>query len=106
VNIADLSPDAPTAINEHSGRQSSLPYRCDLLPPRALLHEAEILARGAAKYGVDNWRKIGVREHVNHALTHLLAMLAGDGQDDHLGHATCRCLMALEMQLTGDKPDG
>lgn len=60
-----------------------------------------VLAPGAVKYGEDNWRKIPAKDHLNHALTHVFAFLAGDGQDDHLEHAACRMMMALEIKITG-----
>lgn len=51
--------------------------------------------------GYSNWHSIPLGDHVNHALTHLFAHLAGDVQDDHLEHASCRLLMALEQKITG-----
>lgn len=94
--VEGVGPDAPTIVNEAGGKQSVSQYRTDLLPPRALLSIAKVLKHGADKYGDDNWRKIRRKDHINHALTHLFALLAGDAQDDHLEHAACRVLMALE----------
>lgn len=96
--IPGVGPDTPTETNEQGGKQSKVPYRCDLLPPLALLDVAAVLCKGLEKYPVDNWRKIDVRDHVNHAMTHLLAYLAGDKQDRHLAHAACRVLFALELE--------
>lgn len=98
--IANLSPDAPMTTNEAGGKQSALPYRCDLLPAKAVLAVSAVLCKGAIKYDPNNWRKISRDEHINHAMTHILALLAGDTQDDHLDHAACRLLMALEMEIT------
>lgn len=100
--LKGLGPDAPVAINDKGGKQSVSPCRCDLLPAKALLHEAAILKYGADKYGDNNWRKIPLKDHINHALTHILAFQDGDTQDDHIGHATCRMLMALETYLNGE----
>ncbi len=36
-NIAGVGPDAPVVTNEAGGSQSSSPYRCDLLPAKAVL---------------------------------------------------------------------
>ncbi len=94
--IAGVGPDAPTITNESGAKQSALPYRCDLLPASATLAVAKVLGHGAAKYGANNWRGIPVEDHLNHALTHIFAHLAGDKSDDHLDHAACRMLMALE----------
>jgi hypothetical protein len=84
-------------MNPAGGKQSHIPYRCDLLPALALLEVAQILAEAAPKYGEDNWRKIATADHINHAVTHLLAHLAGDRSDAHVGHAACRVLFALEV---------
>lgn len=101
--IEGVGPDAPTVTNAAGAKQSHVPYRCDLLPARATLAVAAVLHEGAAKYGPDNWRGIPVADHLNHAMTHVLAMLAGDTSDDHLEHAACRLLMALETKITGVK---
>ena len=60
------------------------------------------LAEGAVKYGDNNWRKIPIADHINHALTHQMAYLAGDTSDDHLAHAACRALFALDLLLSAD----
>jgi hypothetical protein len=67
-----------------------------LLPARAVLEIAATLAPAAIKYGEDNWRRIPRKDHVNHALAHIFAHLAGDDTDDHLNHAACRILFAME----------
>jgi hypothetical protein len=99
--VPGVGPDAPIVANAAGGKQSHSPYRCDLLPPRATLAVAGVLAHGATKYGPNNWHAIPTGDHVNHALVHLFAFLAGDGQDDHLGHAACRIMMALDQHLSG-----
>ncbi len=103
--IAGVGPDAPIVTAANGAKQSHTPYRCDLLPAKSLLHIANILDAGAKKYGANNWRGLPAEDHINHALVHILAHEAGDTQDDHLGHAACRMLMALETYLnsTGDK---
>lgn len=94
--IPGVSPNEPIIENEQGGKQSAVPYRMDLVPPKALLAVAHTLHDGAEKYGVDNWRKIGRHDHLNHALTHIYALLAGDTSDDHLLHAACRVMFAIE----------
>lgn len=98
TSIPGLSPDAPTTVNAAGGKQSAVPYRADLIPARAILQVSSVLHTGALKYGDDNWHVIPTRDHLNHALTHVFAHLAGDAQDDHLGHAATRLLMALEIE--------
>lgn len=97
--VQGVGPEAPTVVNECGGKQSHSPFRCDLLPPLATLFVARVLQQGAAKYGEENWRKISIRDHLNHLLVHVCAWLAGDRSDRHLGHAACRALMALELEL-------
>ena len=99
--IEGVGPEAPTVTNDRGGRQSDSPYRTDLLQAHAVLHLAKIMKYGADKYGENNWHAISEREHLNHALTHLLALLAGDAQDDHLGHAAWRVMAALDQRLSG-----
>lgn len=55
---------------------------------------AKVLQYGAERYEPNNWRLIPEEEHINHALIHLIAHLAGDTQDDHIDHALCRLMMA------------
>jgi hypothetical protein len=97
--LSGVGPDAPIVTNEQGGRQSSVEGRFDLLPPRSLIEIAKILEEGAIKYGESNWHLIEWRSHLNHVLQHVFALLYGDVQDDHMGHAACRMLMAHEMYL-------
>ncbi len=96
--IPGVGPDAPVHINETGGKQSDIPYRCDLLGGKAILEIARILHKGALKYEENNWRLISCKSHINHALTHIFAYLAGDTQDEHLEHALCRMMMAVETK--------
>ena len=100
--IKGVGTDAPTVVAANGAKQSQVPYRCDLLPAKALLHIASILDAGATKYGDNNWRGLTAEDHLNHALVHALAYQSGDTQDDHAGHCACRMLMWLETTLTRD----
>lgn len=97
--VDGVGPDAETVTNASGGKQSGSPYRCDLLPPLAALAVAKVLKSGADKYGAHNWHAIPTVDHLNHAMVHLFAALAGDTQDDHIEHAACRMLMSLEITL-------
>lgn len=97
--IADVGPDAPIETAANGAKQSRTPARMDIFPPLAALHVGGILKEGAAKYGEWNWLGIPVNEHINHAMIHLLAHIAGDASDDHIGHAACRMMFALERHL-------
>lgn len=86
--------------NETGGKQSDSPYGFHLLPTRAIFAAAQVAKYGADKYDetVDerNYTRIPPTDHVNHALIHLYAYLAGDTSDDHLSHAIVRCLFSYE----------
>lgn len=102
VLIEGVGPDTPTVTNEAGAKQSRLAYRADLLPPLAILAVARVLHGGAEKYGPDNWRGIATADHINHAIVHMFAFLAGDAQDEHLAHAVCRLLFALDLDLENE----
>ena len=104
--ILGVGKDAPITVNEHGGKQSKLPYRFDLLDARAMFALAKVLCEGAEKYGDENWRKIPIRDHLNHLLAHVYAYMAGDESDDHLEHAFCRAMMAVALKLEGKQYGG
>lgn len=96
--ISGVGPDAPVVTNGAGAKQSAVPYRFDLLGRSAIFVIARVLAEGAEKYGDTNWLGIPTADHLNHALGHIFAHLAGDRSDDHLGHAFTRLFMAVEME--------
>ena len=98
AHIPGVGPDAPVIANEKGAKQSASPYRCDLLDGKAILKLSEVLAYGARKYGDNNWRGITLEDHLNHALVHIFAYLAGDTQDEHLSHGLCRMMMAVAVE--------
>ncbi len=99
--IPGVGDDAPMEVNQFGGRQSKMEYDFTQLDPLAMFQLAGILKRGSEKYGRDNWKRITTEEHLNHALQHIFAYLAGDRQDDHLGHAFCRLMMAIVVDRDG-----
>lgn len=98
--VNGVGPDTPSTVNERGGKQSALDYRFDLVDPLTMFTLARILDEGSRKYGDWNWRNITQSDNINHALSHIYAFLAGDKQDDHLGHAFCRLMFALSQELT------
>lgn len=94
-----VSPDAETATNERGGMQSHVPVRFDLIDGKAMFAMAAVLHEGAEKYAPGNWRLIGTRDHLNHALMHIYAYLSGDRTDEHLSHALCRITFANAVEL-------
>src|SRR5579875_2019624 len=67
------------------------------LPTYGQFSMAMTIERGAQKYGVNNWRRIDYAAQVRHALSHLLAYLAGNRAEDHIGNAICRIGFAIEV---------
>jgi hypothetical protein len=61
--------------------------RYDLLDLPMLKRWAELMARGAEKYGEDNWRKAATEEELRRfkasALRHMFQWLEGDMLEDH-----------------------
>ena len=93
-----------TVTNEKGGKQSRLDYRFDLIDARVMFELAKVMHEGAKKYEKDNWRKISVDDHLNHALSHVWAHKAGDKQSEHLSHAFTRLMMALAVSMQESKP--
>lgn len=61
--------------------------RYDLIDRVFLKRWAELMARGAKKYGENNWRKAATEEELNRfrasAIRHLFQWLEGDKTEDH-----------------------
>nr|DAW90247.1 MAG TPA: hypothetical protein [Bacteriophage sp.] len=81
-----------------------------MLPPHAVFAVAQVAKQGAEKYAETLWnrnyKRIPPEEHINHAVQHLFAYLAGDESDDHLSHAILRAMFAYEVDHEQDRTDG
>jgi hypothetical protein len=78
--------------------------RFDLIPPRALLEVAQVLAHGARKYSDDNWRQVpeARKRYTAAAYRHLNAWQRGEACDaesglSHLAHAACCLFFLMEV---------
>lgn len=101
--IRGVDPDTELETLTNGAKQSKSPYRFDLIDAATLFDLAEIRAAGSAKYGPTNHQQISIEDHINHAIAHFYAWLAGDRSDNHLGHALCRALFAREVELRRDQ---
>lgn len=100
AEIEGVGPEAEVVENEYGGKQSRTIAALHLLDPEVILALGKVLQKGE-KYGRDNWRRISCEEHLNHALNHIFAALAGDTQDEHLEHALCRIHFAVAKKNDG-----
>lgn len=97
-----LYPTDAIETNAAGGKQSRIGRRADLLDGEAMDRLTRVLAEGAAKYGDNNWRKIGRASHLNHAQTHVFNTLKmmlhtpnSPAIEEELDHAFCRLMMAI-----------
>ena len=65
---------------------------------QALRILARTLASGRRSHRAGVWRLKPVQKHLRHARKHLDLLASGVGGEDHLAHAACRLLMALELR--------
>lgn len=95
--------DESIVTNEKGGSQSHIDGDWTQLPYRSLKALATVMDHGAQKYGVRNYRKISVDDHINHALRHLV--LYCDKRDEQdLMHAFCRIALALDTDYHDETP--
>ena len=83
-------------MSEEEAYRDECGVRFDLIPPEVLIAIAKVFAKGAKRYGDDNWKKSRLKgEHgpINHALKHIVNYSAGIPDEDgpdlkiHLAHA-------------------
>lgn len=79
--------------------------RPELLPPKAILAAAEVMALNEGKHPNAPWKtNYSTEDHVGALLRHCLKWLGGEKVDpetgkSHLIHAACRSLMASEVEM-------
>lgn len=98
----------------NGGKQSAINAWPTEVPPAAVLEVADIMQKGARKYGSKNWWQISVKSELDHALKHIYSFLALNDVNlaaypnppadvtqlkEELGHAAARIMMALDQYL-------
>lgn len=101
--FAAMPPVDTPPVYGNNGQQPGN-YRADRLPMLALLKISHLLKEGAERHKDENlespkWLATPTREHCNRALVHLMCFLSGDTSEDHLLHASCRLLFAVQCDL-------
>ena len=92
--------------NERGARQSKIGVKFTDFDPSALLRVGRVSADGHDKYGAGNWQNIEQKDHIDHAINHLLEYLTGNTSEDHLAHAACRVLFAMGTEPKAGGADG
>jgi len=83
-----------------------IPFAYHLVPPRGFAKVAAVMRCGERKGRSPNeWRQVPIAEHINHAISHLQAYLAGRSGHSHLANAGCRVLMALDLDRRERLPE-
>ena len=86
-------------VTENGGVHAHVEGRYDLIPPGALRAIAVVMEEGVRNGRANgNWRMIPCHIHINHALSHLVAVMMGEADEDHLGHALTRLAFAVAVR--------
>lgn len=87
-------------INNQGGKQHKEEYRCQAIPPKALIALGKVRWEGFNLHGYEdeNYKLIPLEEHIGRALLHIARWLDGDRTDNHLSHALCRIAFAVQME--------
>jgi hypothetical protein len=70
----------------------------DINLDQALCVLARTFGAGRRTHRAGAWRLKPVQKHLQHARKHLDLLASGSAGEDHLAHAACRLLMALELR--------
>jgi hypothetical protein len=90
--------ESPTLDIRYDGNICYIPFAYHLIPIEGIAKTAAVMRRGELAGRPDNgWREVPIKEHINHAISHLLAYVAGRHKEPHLANAACRVLMALDL---------
>jgi len=63
----------------------------------------EVIRNGEDNHPLFSWVPLGVAGNMAHFSKHMELHARGDTTEDHLAHAACRLLMALELRERSNK---
>ena len=98
--------DGEKVVNQSGGSQSFVSARFDCIPPVVLRLLAQCLGFGARRYGDENWKKIPIEDHLNHAMNHINEWRAGDRSEPHLVNAMARITFAFWQAVDSGQQEG
>ena len=88
----------------YDGKIGYIPFAYHLIPRKGLAKVAAVMRCGERKGRRDfEWMDVPVEEHINHAISHLIAYMARR-RGIHLANAACRILMALDLDEEENLP--
>lgn len=61
----------------------------------------QVIARGERTHPPFSWVELGFAGNMAHFSRHIEMYAKGDTSEDHLAHAACRLMMALELRERG-----
>jgi hypothetical protein len=94
-----------TITNEQGGSQSFIEADYESVPAPTLHLLAQCLGFGRRKYGLENWKKIPIEDHLSHAMNHIVQWRMGDRSEPHLVNTLARIVFALTMTVeSGEQP--
>ena len=90
--------ESPVSDSRYDGNICYIPFAYHLVPVEGLAKMAAVMRKGELVGKPDEgWREVPPMEQVNHAISHLMAYVAGRHEEHHLANAACRALMALDL---------
>lgn len=99
ASVHDMPKDNNSTMEvfPNGGKQEKELCRFDLINSKCVQEVAEVLSKGAERYGEKNYLLIPSKNHIGRAINHLYKYLDGNRLENHLIHAICRLMFAYEI---------